>query len=262
MGTTDLKTFRCRCSGHTCAFIGTEDPTGCCKDCTADNWLWEEGLEFDDSLFNLDCVPEEAKYISRDAGGYINVWTDLPTKYHNHYHASPALLVESASDTLNWLFKFNTKEENAEKRDTEEKCLMSLLQRPNLYPEYQEGVFIKAKTSENIYKIEKRIKNSVLLTRIIPTYFKNIGDVTQTEIARCYHSVEKSPLSKKQMIDLVGEVITNSDDEHYTVLAYKKGGIKIEGLSEVLTAEKLACYEYRTREGKPCYNFKIKEEHK
>lgn len=264
MGTTELKTYSCKCSRHTCAMIGTDHPLGCCKYFTATGWLWSEDLEFDNSLFNLNCVPEEAKYISRDAGGYINVWTDLPTKYPSYYSASPALLVESASNTLNGLFRYNSKEENAEKRDTEEKCLMSLLQRPNLYPEYQKDVFIKAKTSNTVYKIKSRQGYHLELDKVYPKYFANIGSITLDEAERCHYIVEKDQLLLEELRDLVGKSVTHNGRDFFIVSGYRHlagSGVFLDtGYNkDFMTEYDLLRMEYRTREGKPCYNFKIKE---
>lgn len=254
MKDTELKTFRCRCSGHTCAMIGTNHPLGCCKDFSATGWLWLEDLEFDDSLFNLDCIPEEAQYISRDANGFINVWTDLPTEYTYYYHTSLAFHVKTASNVLNDLFKYSTKEEQSK----------ALLQRPNPYPEYQKGVFIKAKTADNVYKITARRNNSLTLDRIYPTYVKDIGSTTVQEAKRCYYIVEKDELLSEELRDLVGKSVTHNGKDFFMVSCYRhlaRSGVWLDtGYNkDFMTEYDLLRMEYRTREGVPCYNFKIKE---
>lgn len=256
MEAAELKTFSCKCAGHTCAMIGTKHPLGCCRDYTVRGWLWVKGLEFDDSLFNMDCIPEEAQYISRDSNGFINVWTVLPTLYEDmgYYYADSGYYLKKASITLNALFKYAPKD-----------CpTRRLIKRPNLYPEYQKGVFIKAKTSDSVYKIKSRQGYHLELDEVYPKYFANIGDITLDEAERCHYIVEKDELLSEELRDLVGKTVTYNGKDFFMVSCYRhlnKSGVWLDAGDhrDFLTEYDLLRMEYRTREGVPCYSFKIKE---
>ena len=256
MKNTELKTFSCKCTEYTCAIIGTKHPLGCCRVHTKRGRFWVEDLEFDDSLFNLDCVPEEAKYISRSAGGIICVWTTIPTLYEDSgvYNAGSSHYLEKASNVLNALFKYVSKD-----------CpTRSLIQRPNLYPEYQKGVFIKAKTSDSVYKIKSRQGNYLTVDRVYPTYCADIGSITLEEANSCYYIVEKDELLSEELRDLVGKAVTHNGKDFFMVSCYRhlnKSGVWLDAGDhrDFMTEYDLLRMEYRTREGVPCYSFKIKE---